>query len=151
VTNSKILINQWRNEPSSRDRLGHHLAFTKSAQEPGNCGEVCPAGVTSKGCRYSSRNVRLPPDLYALLNGGVTPRSKRSLYTSTSEIAPTGRPLLDADQVRVFARLVVLGAAQDQSFQHHVGSLNDMEVLILLHGTGRDHGLGTPGYVADDG
>jgi hypothetical protein len=30
MANSKLLINQWRNEPSSRDRLGHHLAFTKS-------------------------------------------------------------------------------------------------------------------------
>jgi hypothetical protein len=27
-------VNQWRNEPSSRDQLGHHLAFTKGAQEP---------------------------------------------------------------------------------------------------------------------
>ena len=34
VENSKLLINQWRNEQSSRDRLSHYLAFTKSAQEP---------------------------------------------------------------------------------------------------------------------
>jgi hypothetical protein len=34
VANSKLLMNQWRNELSSRDRLGHHLVFTKSAQEP---------------------------------------------------------------------------------------------------------------------
>jgi hypothetical protein len=32
VANSKLLVNQWRNEPSSRDQLGHHLAFTKSAK-----------------------------------------------------------------------------------------------------------------------
>jgi hypothetical protein len=31
---SKILVNQWRNEPSCCHRLAHHLAFTKSAQEP---------------------------------------------------------------------------------------------------------------------
>jgi hypothetical protein len=37
MVNSKLLMNQWRNEPSSRDQLGHHLAFTKSAQEP-ECG-----------------------------------------------------------------------------------------------------------------
>ena len=37
MANSKILVNQWRNEPSSRDQLGHQLAFTKSAQEP-DCG-----------------------------------------------------------------------------------------------------------------
>ena len=34
LANSKLLVNQWRNEPSSRDPLGHQLAFTKSAQEP---------------------------------------------------------------------------------------------------------------------
>ena len=32
--NWKILVNQWRNEPSPRYQLGHHPAFTKSAQEP---------------------------------------------------------------------------------------------------------------------
>jgi hypothetical protein len=44
VANSKLLVNQWRNEPSSRDQLGHHLAFTKSAQEPekGLCSEDTP-------------------------------------------------------------------------------------------------------------
>jgi hypothetical protein len=34
VANSKLLVNHWRNELSSRDPLGHQLAFTKSAQEP---------------------------------------------------------------------------------------------------------------------
>jgi len=34
MAHSKILVNQWRSEPSSRDQLGHHLAFIKSAQEP---------------------------------------------------------------------------------------------------------------------
>jgi hypothetical protein len=40
VANSKILGNQWRNEQSSRDQPGHHLAFTKSAQEPERRGHV---------------------------------------------------------------------------------------------------------------
>ena len=31
LANSKLLMNQWRNELSSRDRLGYHLVFTKSA------------------------------------------------------------------------------------------------------------------------
>jgi hypothetical protein len=34
VVNWKILVNQWRNEQSPRYQLGHHPAFTKSAQEP---------------------------------------------------------------------------------------------------------------------
>jgi hypothetical protein len=59
--------------------------------------------------------------------------------------------LLDANQVRVCGRLVVLGAAEDQSLKLHAGCLNEMEVVVLLHGTGRDHGRGTPGHVADDG
>jgi hypothetical protein len=41
VTHSKILMNQWRNRASSRDQLGHQLAFTKTDDEPGNVGEVC--------------------------------------------------------------------------------------------------------------
>jgi hypothetical protein len=31
---SKIMVNQRRNEPPCYHRLAHHLAFTKSAQEP---------------------------------------------------------------------------------------------------------------------
>jgi hypothetical protein len=31
---SKILVNQWENESSSHDQLGHQLAFTKSDEEP---------------------------------------------------------------------------------------------------------------------
>jgi hypothetical protein len=31
---AKLLVNQRRNEPPFRHRLAHHLAFTKSAQEP---------------------------------------------------------------------------------------------------------------------
>ena len=34
MVNSKLFINQWRSELSSRDLPGHQLAFTKSAQEP---------------------------------------------------------------------------------------------------------------------
>jgi hypothetical protein len=41
VANSKILVNQWRNESSPRYQLGHHLAFTKSDEEPGGYGHVC--------------------------------------------------------------------------------------------------------------
>jgi hypothetical protein len=40
MVNSKLLVNQWRKEPSSRDQLGHHLAFTKSDDDPGCCGEL---------------------------------------------------------------------------------------------------------------
>ena len=43
MVSSKILVNQWRKEPASRDQLSHDLAFTKSAQEPGwNGDEVSP-------------------------------------------------------------------------------------------------------------
>jgi hypothetical protein len=35
MVSSKLLVNQWRSEPSSRGPLGHQLAFTKSADEPG--------------------------------------------------------------------------------------------------------------------
>jgi hypothetical protein len=34
VANWKILVNQWRNEHSFRDELGHHLGFTKNDEEP---------------------------------------------------------------------------------------------------------------------
>jgi hypothetical protein len=34
MVSSKLLVNQWRSEPSSRGPLGHSLAFTKSADEP---------------------------------------------------------------------------------------------------------------------
>src|SRR5262245_61197453 len=37
VATSKILVIQWRNAPPCCHRLAHHLAFTKSAQEP-ECG-----------------------------------------------------------------------------------------------------------------
>jgi hypothetical protein len=41
MVSSKILVNQWRNEPSSREQLGHHLGFTKSDTD----GEVSFAGT----------------------------------------------------------------------------------------------------------
>jgi hypothetical protein len=34
VAHSEILINQWRNESSAHDLLGHPRAFTKSDEEP---------------------------------------------------------------------------------------------------------------------
>jgi hypothetical protein len=40
MVSTKLLVNQWRSEPSSHSPLGHELAFTKSADEPGNVGEV---------------------------------------------------------------------------------------------------------------
>ena len=33
VAHSKILVNQWRHEPASRDPLGYQLAFTKSIMQ----------------------------------------------------------------------------------------------------------------------
>ena len=39
MANSKILMNQSRNGPSSRDQLSHHLVFTKNDEEPGCCRE----------------------------------------------------------------------------------------------------------------
>jgi hypothetical protein len=45
-------LNQWRNEQSSPYQLGHHLAFTKSEQEPGNHGEVWGTVVAAR--KYSS-------------------------------------------------------------------------------------------------
>src|SRR5262245_45353304 len=47
MVSSKLLVNQWRSEPSSHSPLGHELAFTKSADEPQNYDAVCPARVTS--------------------------------------------------------------------------------------------------------
>jgi hypothetical protein len=41
VGTSKIPGNRWRIEQPFSHRLAHHLAFTKSAQEPGCCGELC--------------------------------------------------------------------------------------------------------------
>jgi hypothetical protein len=43
VANWKILVHQWRNEPSFRDQLGHHLAFTKAE----TAGEVMFAGAST--------------------------------------------------------------------------------------------------------
>ena len=40
MVSSKIRVNQWRNEPSSREQLGHHLGFTKSDDEPQCCDYV---------------------------------------------------------------------------------------------------------------
>jgi hypothetical protein len=40
VANGKILVNQWKNEPSFRYELSHHLVFTKSDEEPGGHGHV---------------------------------------------------------------------------------------------------------------
>src|SRR5262245_14608037 len=34
VVTSKLLVNQWRSEPSSRGPLSHELAFTKSDDDP---------------------------------------------------------------------------------------------------------------------
>jgi hypothetical protein len=48
VANSKLLVNQWRNEPSSHHLLGHQLAFTKSAQEP-QCGPDARARINDCG------------------------------------------------------------------------------------------------------
>jgi hypothetical protein len=39
MAHSKILVNEWRNEPLFRDQLRQQLAFTKSAQEPENYDE----------------------------------------------------------------------------------------------------------------
>jgi hypothetical protein len=39
VVNGKILVNPWRNEHSFRDKLSHHLVFTKNDEEPGCVGE----------------------------------------------------------------------------------------------------------------
>jgi hypothetical protein len=33
MANGKILVHQWRNEPSFRDELSHHLVFTKNDEE----------------------------------------------------------------------------------------------------------------------
>src|SRR5262245_60564568 len=79
---------------------------------------------------------------------GVLARGSRS--TQRPEPAAVGCALLDTHLVAMLVRHVILRAAQDQSAQYHPRSLNGMEVLILLLGTGRDHGLGTPADVPDD-
>src|SRR5262249_61733258 len=89
--------------------------------------------------RSRRRDESLPTDDLVALN--ATPG------TSTATV---GGVLLDAHQVLVLPRHVVLRAAQDQSAQRQSCFLNVMEVLILLLGTGRDHGLGTPADVPDD-
>jgi Rieske [2Fe-2S] domain len=50
LATSKILVNQWRNEPSSRDLLGHHLAFTKTGQEPEHEHFLLSKGSQGDGC-----------------------------------------------------------------------------------------------------
>jgi hypothetical protein len=48
MAHSKLPVNHWRSEASSRDQLGYQLAFAKSAQEP-DCGPgrvlYCEPGV----------------------------------------------------------------------------------------------------------
>jgi hypothetical protein len=46
VVNWEILMNQWRNEPSPRYQLGHHPAFTKSAQDPTIIDSMQRVGLT---------------------------------------------------------------------------------------------------------
>jgi 3-phenylpropionate/trans-cinnamate dioxygenase ferredoxin component len=50
LATSKILVNQWRNEPSSRYLLGHHLAFTKTGQEPEHEHFLLSKGRQGEGC-----------------------------------------------------------------------------------------------------
>jgi Family of unknown function (DUF6067) len=60
------------------------------------------------------------------------------------------RVLLDAHLVYVPACLVALRAAEDQLLQRRVWHPNEMEVLILPSGTGRDHGLRPSGNISHD-
>src|SRR5437660_4505095 len=53
--------------------------------------------------------------------------------------------------MRMLALLVVLRAAEDQLLERGALPLDDMEVLLLLDGTGRDHGLRTPDNSPRDG
>src|SRR4029450_10413214 len=59
--------------------------------------------------------------------------------------------LLDAQFMRVLARLVVLRAAEDHLLERDALRRDEMEVLLLLDGTGRDHGLSTPDNSPHDG
>src|SRR4029453_8904415 len=52
--------------------------------------------------------------------------------------------LLDAQFMSVLARLVVFRAAEDQLLERDALRRDEMEVLLLLDGTGRDHRLSAP-------
>jgi hypothetical protein len=59
VAPSKTPDNQRQNEQPFGHRAGHHLAFTKSAQEPAGLGHVCPG----EGCQRPPRqyeNLEIP-------------------------------------------------------------------------------------------
>src|SRR5262245_55922327 len=51
----------------------------------------------------------------------------------------------------VLARLVVFRAAEDQLFERDALRRDEMEVLLLLDGTGRDHSESTPDNGPHDG
>jgi hypothetical protein len=65
VETSKIPGNRWRIEQPFCHRLAHHLAFTKSAQEPLGVGEVPPRAATSttETTRATPAAVDPPPSL----------------------------------------------------------------------------------------
>ena len=54
-----ILVHHGRHEPPRRGRLGHHLAFTKSAHEPGCCDELWPGTVLNLD-EWLSQEVSVP-------------------------------------------------------------------------------------------
>src|SRR5215475_3580671 len=83
-----ILVHHRRNEPRRRCQLGHHLAFTKNAQEPlsGQHGEVTSgqrAGKVSGWCALSAASPwrkRLRPVTHVHLGATSWRRNPESTY-----------------------------------------------------------------------
>src|SRR4030095_15322195 len=115
---------------------------------------------------------RLPEGASANALDGRAFRPRQSGWTSTgstrgrrprrhlgqARLGPYGRPvqrcrrvLLDAQFMSVLARLVVLRATEDHLLERDALRRDEMEVLLLLDGTGRDHGPSAPDNSPHDG
>src|SRR5262245_4462964 len=86
---------------------------------------------------------------------GVEPTTpwygSRAPHTSSPRAAAARRVLLDAQLMSVLARLVVFRPAEDQLFERDALRRDEMEVLLLPDGTGRDHSESTPDNGPHDG
>src|SRR5438045_1947918 len=86
-------------------------------------------------------------------SGGLADRrpAQRSCVHGRTNLVKAEGALLDAHQVMVFARLIVLWTTQDQLRQRDAWRLDDMEMVILRLGTGGDHVTRAPINVPHDG
>src|SRR5262245_36501598 len=72
--------------------------------------------------------------------------ASRSTAQSAAQVV-----LLDAHLMSVLARLVVLRAGENQLLERDALRGDEMEVLLFLDGTGRDHGVSAPDDSPHDG